>query len=146
MPRGCGCAGNSCQCQIIHGPGLNVTGTGNASDPYVISLSDESGYRAYAPVGAGAFIYLSGTIVDDIVIFIDAEANFTVVLPNDAPLGVTITIITTISFAAVMTLSGGTIFWPGGSAPVLNGERDMVRLTQANDQQFWYGTAHLDLA
>lgn len=41
MPR-CGCAGSTCSCLITAGPGVQITGSGQASNPYVITASAAS--------------------------------------------------------------------------------------------------------
>lgn len=38
MPR-CGCAGSTCSCLITAGPGVQITGSGQASNPYVITAT-----------------------------------------------------------------------------------------------------------
>lgn len=35
----CSCTGSQCNCLILVGAGLSITGSGQASDPYVISLA-----------------------------------------------------------------------------------------------------------
>ncbi len=34
----CGCAGTTCGCKVNAGSGIEVTGTGTAQDPYIISI------------------------------------------------------------------------------------------------------------
>jgi hypothetical protein len=34
----CSCTGSQCNCLIVAGPGIRVTGSGHPADPYVISL------------------------------------------------------------------------------------------------------------
>lgn len=36
----CGCAGSTCGCKIAGSGGVEVTGTGTAQDPYVLTLGD----------------------------------------------------------------------------------------------------------
>jgi len=147
MPRGCGCAGNSCSCLIVSGNGVLVEGTGNASAPYIISLNNESGYIAYPPITlAGTVLNLSGTVAGDLVVFIEAEANFSVTLPSDAPLGTHLDIVTVQSFGAVMTFNNAP-FWPGGTVPAFTAVRNMVRLIAGGPAVGqWWGVAHLNMA
>lgn len=147
MPRGCGCAGNSCQCQIIAGPGLNVSGTGNASEPYVIQLSNESGYRALLTTVEGAEIDLTGTVAADIVVHVDAEADFDFRLPTDAPLGTHVEVITVQSFGAVMTVTADApIRYPGGVVPAFTAVHNQARYTLGSAAGGWVGIAALSLS
>lgn len=35
--RGCGCAGGACSCSVTGGDGIDVSGTGTAIDPFVVT-------------------------------------------------------------------------------------------------------------
>lgn len=77
MPR-CSCAGNSCSCLISQGPGIQVGGTGNASSPYVISLSSDQDPVDFSSDG---ILDLSQTsMVGAVLISLNADAT-SVILP-----------------------------------------------------------------
>jgi hypothetical protein len=136
MPSGCGCGGNSCGCQVTAGPGLIVSGTGNASAPYLIEV--DSLPRAVSQVAAGtldlstmsqgavAVVTLLGNVTN--VTMPTTAGSFDVVFVQGAPGGFTVTFPATILFA-------------GGTDPVVtatNGAKDWFRFV--NMTSAWIGT------
>lgn len=129
MPGRCSCAGSSCSCQITAGNGLDVTGTGNASAPYVISLAPAQTIVNHATAGT---LDLSG-VGGYSSVLINLGANATsIALPAG---GSRIDML-------IRQASGGshTITWPaiilfpGGTDPVLStadGATDWVTIIQA---------------
>lgn len=147
MPRGCGCAGNSCSCLIIGGAGIGVAGTGNVSAPYVISLNNQSGYLEYTGLTvAGAPVNLNGLVAGDIVVYINASDTFFVTLPLDAPLGTKIDIIANGGGVMSLIADGGFIRWPAGVDPVWDTNPVWVSLVQVAAPGTWYGEARMNMS
>lgn len=111
MPK-CQCAGNACNCNITAGEGLVVTGTGNASAPFAISLASP-----YVPVTVAAAGPIDLTNLNSgSVAVLNMSANVTgLTLPTTA--GSRIDIILRHVVAGTQ-VSWPTIAWPGGTAPV----------------------------
>lgn len=111
MPK-CNCAGNACNCNITVGDGLIVSGTGNATAPFLISLSS-----TYLPieVAVDGPVDISnaatGTVVD---IALDADAT-ALSLP-DTP-GARLDIIVRHNVSGTTVTWPIDIFWEGGVAP-----------------------------
>lgn len=113
MPR-CSCAGNSCSCIIQAGSGLVISGTGNNSAPYTVSLAPN--YLLITQAVAGTIDLTdvpSGAIVE-----LNLSANVTgVTLPTTPGLKIEI--------AAKQVIASRTIVWPtikwvGGVVPTLS--------------------------
>jgi len=129
MPGRCSCAGSSCSCQITAGNGMSVTGTGNASAPYIISLSPTQNDVNHGTEGV---LDLSG-VGGYSAVLINLAANATSV---NLPAGGS-------RLDLLIVQAGGgskTIAWPaivkfpGGTDPVLStadGATDWVTLIQA---------------
>lgn len=110
MPRGCGCAGNSCGCLIVGGPGITVGGTGNGSDPYSISAVPQ--YVELGPYTlAGDIIDLTYSVTSDAIVEIDIEADVYLRMPDGAPVGTRIEVRLNQSSGADVTLLGN-VFKP----------------------------------
>jgi hypothetical protein len=83
MSKDCGCKGSICGCTIKSGTGITVTGTGTASNPFVISR-DTTGDTVFRQVKVGntttfrAKITGTGTVADPVVI----SGDVIVVAPN----------------------------------------------------------------
>jgi hypothetical protein len=127
MPR-CSCAGNSCSCTIQTGPGLQLTGTGNTSAPFTISLATQfvslphpaNGTLTLANAAPGSIteILLSGNVTS-LVLPVSPGARLDLVLRQ--------------------TVAGRTVAWPssikwaGGAPPVLSttaGWADWIAIRQ----------------
>lgn len=118
MPRNCGCAGGSCSCLIIAGPGLVVSGTGNSSDPYVVGLpagSDDVIVLGPFTV-AGTNVNLTTLVgeLDEGVFQMNVEANVTLYFSDTAPVGARYEIRTSQSFGATIAF-GGNVWTPTGT-------------------------------
>lgn len=134
MPR-CSCAGNSCSCSIQSGSGILVTGTGNASSPFIISLS---GLVTGFAMSAAGVLDLSLTDSDALIeVPLDEDVS-SLVLPSGGP--------TRINLAFRNTGDANTVTWPsevkwaGGTAPTLStnpGDIDWVSLRRLGD--VWLG-------
>lgn len=80
----CNCAGSSCGCSIIAGPGAIVTGTGSANNPYTVSVApasyDVSGtITTPFQVGAGTFQARNRTVLD---MAPTMPGGYTILLPD----------------------------------------------------------------
>lgn len=133
MP-GCNCAGSACGCQIQPGLGVNVTGTGTASNPFVISAAINV---ATIEQNASGPLDLS-TYVGDMSVTVNLSANVTsMILPN-AP-G------TRLDLFFVTVVTGVSVVWPtairwAGTATTPSatvGEAAWATLRQTAD--FWAG-------
>jgi len=135
MPR-CSCAGNSCSCAIQVGPGLTLTGTGNSSAPYTVSLASQ--YLSIPVPSVGALDLSSvpaGAIVE---VLLSASAN-SVILPVLTP-GSRIDLFVKQVVAGRTITWPSAVKWPGGTAPVLSstinyGDWLAIRLLQTD----WIG-------
>lgn len=152
MPRGCGCAGNSCSCMVIGGAGVDVTGTGNASSPFVVSLNDQSGFVQLDPtLFPGNLVDLTGLVAGDIVVHIESEVNFTLRLPSDAPRGlhVELTLFQPAVVTTTMTLTAtDMILFPGGTDPVFNTLHAWARFTRTGSEfsPYWMAEPLINMA
>jgi hypothetical protein len=132
MPGGCGCAGGSCGCAIQAGPGLVVTGTGNASAPFTITLAPTPSsipIDVAGPLDLSAFGGYSTVLVN-----LNANAT-SVILPTAAvaPGRIDLLIRQGAGGSRLITWPAA-IVWPGGTDPVLtttNNAYDWITLIQA---------------
>jgi hypothetical protein len=136
MPR-CSCAGNSCSCLIQVGDGLVLTGTGNNSAPYTLSLASP-----YVPIAHGTSGGLDlSAATSGSLIHVTLSANVT---------GVTLSTIDGQWFDLFLQqgTAGNTIVWPadirwaGGTDPVLSttvGWGDWFRLRRLTGTS-WIGS------
>lgn len=99
MPRGCGCAGNSCGCLVLAGPGVNITGTGNASEPYVVGLQQQQ-VVTLGPFDVYTVVNLTGQVEGDAVIFMEMNADVRFMFSTTAPVGTRVQVRTMQSFGA----------------------------------------------
>lgn len=138
MPGGCGCGGSSCGCSIIAGPGLIVTGTGNSSAPFQITLAPTANtvnVTVAGPLDLSSFGGYSTVLVN-------LSANATsVVLPTAgvAPGRIDMLVQQGAGGSRLITWPA-PIVWPGGTEPVLtttNGAIDWITLIQAGG--IWAG-------
>lgn len=143
MPGRCSCAGSSCSCQIVAGNGVVVTGTGNASAPYQISIAPQQNQIDHLTDGALDLSSVSG--YGSVLVNLAADAT-SVALPTGG------------SRLDLLLLQGGTgsnlvtwpsvIKWPGGTDPTLStaaGDLDWITLIQASGT--WAGVVTgLDLS
>lgn len=113
MPR-CSCAGNSCSCLIQVGDGLILTGTGNNSAPYTLSLA--SPYVPVAHTAAGGLDVSAAS--SGSLIHVTLTANITgMTLPTTDG--------SWIDLFLQQGTAGNTVVWPagvmwaGGADPVL---------------------------
>ncbi len=105
MPRGCGCAGSSCGCLMVPGAGVTITGTGNASDPFVITAK-QADYIYQNVTTPGLTINLTGITESDAVVYLEIEVDIRLLLSTTAPIGTRVSIRTTQSFGAKVITSG----------------------------------------
>jgi len=75
MPGRCSCAGSSCSCQIVAGNGLDISGTGNLSSPYTISIAPAQTIIEHTTVGSLDLSVLGGYASA----LVNLEANATTV-------------------------------------------------------------------
>lgn len=134
MPGRCSCAGSSCGCLVVGGNGMQVSGSGTATAPFMVSLAPAAGAIVHT-TGALDLSAYSGFAS----ILVTLNANTTdLLLPPD---GGVIELV-------ILQGTGGsrTIAWPaaikfpGGTNPVLStvvGRYDWVRLVYAGG--IWVG-------
>lgn len=118
MPRGCGCAGNSCGCLIQSGPGVNVTGTGNATDPYIITASESSPLTFGPYTVPGATLNLTNNVDGNAVIAVDYEVDLFFQFSDNAPVGTRVEVRLQPSFASELTFMGN-VWLPVGTTDPL---------------------------
>jgi hypothetical protein len=111
MPK-CQCAGNACNCQIVAGDGVVISGTGNASAPYTIGVASQ-----YIPVSVptngpvDVSTAFTGAVID-----LSLSANVTALsLPITAGNRIDVVIRHVVAGTTVTWPSG--ILWPAGAAP-----------------------------
>lgn len=144
MPRNCGCGGQTCDCLIVSGVGAAVTGSGNADDPYVISISGAN----FATVDhLGGDIDLGDLdITTDMTIRVELNDDATVLMPATPapPAGIRLELMFTHIVPSTITMDP-VILWPGGIAPTLVGPTgDWVSLIFDGAQ--WVGVAMPNMA
>lgn len=132
MPGGCGCSGGSCGCSIVAGPGLVITGTGNASAPFVITLAPTADT---IPVDlAGPLDLSSFGGYSTVRVMLNANAT-SVLLPTAGAAPGRIDMLVVQGAGGSRTISWpAAVIWPGGTDPVLtttNGATDWITLIQA---------------
>jgi hypothetical protein len=111
MPK-CQCAGNACSCSIVAGDGLLITGTGNASAPYQISLNAA---LITVTVAAPGPIDLSN-IGSGAVVRLDMSANVTdLTLPSTQ--GARIDIVANHVVGAVAITWPAAVKWAAATPP-----------------------------
>lgn len=106
MPRGCGCAGNSCGCLIEVGPGLNVSGTGNATEPYLISLEESVPITMGPYTVAGSTADLTNVADGNAIVSVDYEEDIFFKFSDNAGIGTRVEVRLMPSFGAVLTFTG----------------------------------------
>lgn len=136
MPR-CSCAGNSCSCLIQVGDGLVLTGTGNNSAPYTISLASP-----YVPVAHGTEGGLDiSNASSGALIHVTLTANITgITLPTID--GAQIDLFFEQGTAGNTIVWPAAVRWPGGTDPVLSttaGWGDWFRLRKIAGAGAWIG-------
>ncbi len=119
----CQCAGSSCNCAIIAGPGANVQGVGSANQPYVISITSNFYQASFAP-GAATY-YVNAPGVSDIgsrAVFmfeIDPATTASINLPDGTtnapypPLGTEIEVFVNGTSTSIPNWIGPVITWHG---------------------------------
>lgn len=112
MPRGCGCAGNACGCLIVAGPGLTISGTGNASDPYVVGSTGNVSAH-FGPFSVVTTVDLTAQIDADAVIWLEIEHDVYFHLSDTAPIGTRCEVRTQQSFGAKIIPTGNIRTTPG---------------------------------
>lgn len=138
MPK-CQCAGNACNCNITAGDGLTVTGTGNASSPFVLSLASQLIQTTVTVAGP---VDLSGIGTGGVAYF-DLSANVTG-LTFPSTVGTRFEIVTKHTVGATsLTWPVGQIKWAAATPPTQSstaGRYDWFafRLVAAG---VWVGTA-----
>lgn len=130
MPGGCGCAGGSCSCSITAGPGLVITGTGNASSPFQIGIAPAPSLIIHNAAGA---LDLSGNN-GSAVVAVTLNANATSVLLPTA--GGHLDILFTQGTGGSRTVTWPVaVIWPGGTDATLStpvGSSDWITLIYVN--------------
>lgn len=132
MPRNCGCAGSACSCLIQGGNGVTVDGSGNSSDPYVISVQNNQGVANLGQQAAASTLDNRGVTTDTKFIL---EALGTLNIRPPETLGVRADYFIQNSTNALITILG-TVFWDG-AAPTLNGTRIWLTLVCYQGGTFW---------
>lgn len=118
MPRGCGCAGNSCGCLVQGSGGVTVTGTGNASEPYIVSLT-QSGLLELGPYTAPGWQVVLTSIADsDAIIRLEYEANGFLMFSENAPIGTRVEVHLQPSFGATLEFMGNVWLADGVVDPI----------------------------
>jgi hypothetical protein len=118
MPRGCGCAGNSCGCLIVAGAGVTVSGTGNASEPYVVSVT-QSGLLELGPYTVpGAGVNLTGITDTNATIALEYEVDAWIQFSTNAPIGTRVEIRAMPSFGSTLEFVGNVWVQEGQAQPV----------------------------
>lgn len=118
MPRGCGCAGNSCGCLVQAGAGITVVGTGNASEPYIIAVT-QSGLLELGPYTVpGANVDLTGITDTNATIALEYEVNMTIKMSDNAPIGTRIELRGMSSFGSTLDFIGNVWFPSGQTQPI----------------------------
>jgi hypothetical protein len=131
----CSCAGSSCNCTFQAGSGLAVTGTGNASDPFLVTLNLQSYERIHDDVGPidigfahpGAVVVLALTEDVDSIALPATPGDYATILIRQDGTGNTVT-------------WPAEVKWPGGTPPVLSttpGNLDWIEIRRVGD--FWIG-------
>lgn len=110
----CSCAGGSCSCLIIQGNGIRVSGTGNASAPYEISLAPAPNELTLSADGPLDLSAISGYA--SVLVTLDANAT-SMVLPAAGP-HVDLLIKQGVGGSHTIAWPASVLF-PGGVDPVL---------------------------
>lgn len=113
MPRGCGCAGNSCGCLVQAGPGVNVTGTGNATDPYIVATRESINLQLGPYTVAGANVDLDNYVDGNAIVIVDYEVDLSFKFPDTAPVGTRIEVRAMPSFGSDLIVVGNVWFEAG---------------------------------
>lgn len=114
MPR-CTCAGSSCSCIVQVGDGLTISGSGNASAPFTISLTQS--LIAINQTVAGT-VDLS-TVQSGSVVFLSLSAAATGFTFPTTP-GIRFDLVIKQITASNAVTWGSTIKWPGGTNPTVS--------------------------
>ncbi len=136
MP-GCNCPGQSCGCAIQAGPGVNMTGTGTASNPFIVGMD----IRAITIEQSAAGSLDLSSYVGDLAVTVNVSANITdVILPSSPGTQFDLVLMTITTGRAIAWPAD--IRWVGGAAPTLRptvGKGAWVRLRQTAG--FWVGAS-----
>jgi len=136
MPK-CQCAGNACNCNIQAGDGITVTGTGNATAPFVVSLASQLVNIAVAAPGP---IDLS-TLQSGSVAVLDMSGNVTALtLPSTGGARIDIVALHTVGAAAITWPSN--VLWDNATPPTQTttaGRYDWFTLRNVGSD--WIGSA-----
>ena len=68
MAKRCGCASQDCSCTITAGDGIQVTGTGSKTNPYVVTLVQTSGFTVADSASVDLTLSGAGTVDDPTVL------------------------------------------------------------------------------
>lgn len=127
MPK-CNCAGSSCGCSVTAGDGIEVTGTGTAANPFVISsnisdlpIADSIAVTNSTSVELGK--KGTGSFGDPVVL----SAQVVVRSPNGT------------RWSPTLSDSGVATWQPSGPAPV--GSSGGGTTVVSNDILYWNGTS-----
>jgi|SRR5690606_24504800 len=134
MP-GCNCPGQSCGCAFQAGPGLSLSGTGSANNPYSIRLES----RAIVIDQASAGPLDLSPYVGDVAITVNLRASVTEIILPSAP-GTRIDLFLVLAVAGRTVAFPSSIRWASGSSPALPtvvGKALWAQLRQTAD--FWAG-------
>jgi hypothetical protein len=103
---------------VSPGPGITVTGTGNASEPYIISVAN-SGLLELGPYTApGANVDLTGITDTNATIHLDYEVDLDFQFSANAPIGTRVEISAVPSFGSVLDIIGNVMFPVGQTQPI----------------------------
>lgn len=140
MPRGCGCAGGSCGCLVVNGQGVTVSGTGNASDPYMVGLTETAVLTLGPYTAPGAHVELTGIADANAIIAIEYEVDFTFTFSTVAPIGTRLEMRLQPSFGSTFDFIGNVLSEVGWVNPVpapVGGGNIWVRAVKMNSLD-WY--------
>lgn len=131
----CSCAGSSCSCLISAGGGTTVTGSGTATDPYIISAAPVPAQFTQSAAGP---LDLSAVNASAVVNVLLAGNVTSVILPVD---GIRLEIVFVQDAVGSRTVSfPAPVEWPGGTQPVVTttaNSADWFTLLQVGG--VWYG-------
>lgn len=118
MPRGCGCAGNSCGCLIEAGPGLNISGTGNATEPYLLSLQESVPVELGPYTVPGAGVDLTNIVDGNAIVRVEYEVDLFFQFSDNAPAGTRVEVRLQPSFGSTLEFVGNVWTPVGTTEPI----------------------------
>lgn len=129
MPKNCNCAGASCGCAVTGGPGVRVSGTGSAADPYVVGINaSELDIAATIATATSGSVELSragsGSVGDPVTLVADVVVRS----PNGTRWGLAVD-------------NAGNLSTVAAAAPRRNVGLPGTIVTAGTDVVYWDGTS-----